>query len=98
MNVEKKKTKFMKRLSKSNVGDVVTVIKFKRKHFNETLSNPMGFGFQDMKDEPKEFYRWIMTLGYDIHTNPINISNPKDFGVEITLIKNEEMSLIDFVD
>jgi hypothetical protein len=98
MNIEKKKTKFLKRLRKANIGDTVTIIKFKRKHFNDTLSTQHGFGFQDMKEGPKDFYRWLMNLGYDFKTNPTNINSPEDFGVVITLIKDEEMSLIDFVD
>jgi hypothetical protein len=85
MNVQKKKDKFKKRFDKAESGDTVKVINFKRKHFKEDLSTSKGFGWQDLKEEPKEFYKWLITEGYDIHMEPTTIDD--DFGVEITMTK-----------
>ena len=86
MNIEKKKKKFFKRLAKACAGDVVKVIKLKRKHFKDSLSTDVGFGWQDLKSDTKEFYGWLITEGIEFKTEPIK-TNPDDFSVLITTIK-----------
>jgi hypothetical protein len=85
MNIQKKKDKFIKRLNKADNGDTVKVINFKRKHFKEDLSTSVGFGWQDLKEDPKAFYKWLLIENYDIHMTPTSFDN--DFGVAITLTK-----------
>ena len=84
MNVNKKKDKFLKRLGKAKNGDTVKVINFKRKHFKKEMTTSFGFGVQDLKDDPKEFYKWLIIGDYDIHTEP---TFDDDFGVMITMKK-----------
>ena len=84
MNVQKKKDKFLKRMEKAGCGDTVKVINFKRKHFKEDLSTSVGFGWQDLKEDPKEFYKWLITEDYDVHMEPTTFDG--EFGVAITLI------------
>jgi len=86
MNIQKKKNKFLKRLGKAKNGESVKVINFKRKHFKKNLSTSKGFGYQDLKEDPKEFYKWLITEDYDIHMEP-NMSDEDEFGVAITLTK-----------
>lgn len=85
MNVQKKKNKFLKRLEKAKNGDTVKVINFKRKHFKEDLSTSVGFGWQDLKEDPKAFYKWLITEDYDVHMVPTN--DEDGFGVKVTLTK-----------
>jgi len=87
MKVEKKKVKFLNRLEKAQHGDVLDVIHFKRKHFKKEVANPnIGFGFDDMRDGPKCFYRWLICENYDIKTKPTFEPNG-DFGIIITMTK-----------
>ena len=87
MDVQKKKDKFIKRLNKAENGDTVKVINLKRKHFKEDLSTSVGFGWQDLKEDPKEFYKWLITEDYDVHMVPTSFDDK--FGVAITLKKCE---------
>jgi hypothetical protein len=88
MNIQKKKDKFLNRLEKAENGDTVKVINFKRKHFKEDLSTSVGFGWQDLKEDPKEFYKWLITEDHDVHMEP-NFGEDGEFGVSITLTKCE---------
>jgi hypothetical protein len=87
MNVQKKKEKFLNRLEKAENGETVKVINLKKKHFKDDLSTSVGFGWQDLKEEPKEFYKWLITEDHNIHMVPTNEDG--EFGVEITLTKCE---------
>jgi len=87
MDVQKKKDKFIKRLNKAENGDTVKVINFKRKHFKDDLSTSVGFGWQDLKEDPKEFYKWLITEDHDVHMVPTSFDD--EFGVAITLKKCE---------
>lgn len=87
MNVDKKINKFNKRYKKAKVGDTVKVIELKRKHFKKVLSTPHGFGFQDLKDDAKDFYRLLICNDVDITISPNGLGT-KDFGVLITTVKN----------
>ena len=87
MNVQKKKEKFLKRLEKAENGETVKVINLKKKHFKDDLSTSVGFGWQDLKEEPKEFYKWLITEDHNIQTVPTNEDG--EFGVKITLTKCE---------
>ena len=72
MNIEKKKSKFIKKVNSAIKNDKVTAITFKRKHFNDELSyGDIGIGFQDLKPEAKEFYKWLITEDWDITVEPI---------------------------
>jgi len=93
MNVQNKKEKFLKRLGESKSGETVKVINFKRKHFNENLTTSVGFGVQDLKDEPKEFYKWLITEDYDVKMEPTK-NMKKGFGVLVTLIKTEHILML----
>ena len=86
MNIEKKKEKFQKRYEKASMGDTVKVVKFKRKDFKDELGQANGFGFQDLKDDAKELYRWMMCENMDIHIAPESL-NTEDFSVLITVKK-----------
>ena len=86
MNIEKKKKKFQKRYDKASIGDTVKVVKFKRKHFNDELAQTNGFGFQDLKDEAKELYRWMMCENMDIVISPDSLGTT-DFSVTVTVKK-----------
>ena len=95
MDIIKKKEKFLERLRSSKFGETVKVIKFKRKHFKPELSTDFGFGVQDLKSEPKEFYNWLIASGYDISVSPQSL-NPLDFNVLIT-VEKEKMDDVYFV-
>jgi hypothetical protein len=95
MDVTKKKEKFLKRLRSSQFGEKVKVIEFKRKHFKSKLSTEFGFGVQDLRNKPKEFYNWLIISGYDISVEPKNL-DPFDFSVLIT-VKKEKMDSVYFV-
>ena len=87
MNVQKKKDKFLKRLEEANAGDTVKVIKLKRKHFKDTLTSELGFGHQDLKEDSKEFFKWLVTEDYNFTTTPIT-DKKGDFGVLIEMVKS----------
>ena len=89
MNVQKKKDKFLKRLGEAQIDETVKVITFKRKHFNDELSTSAGFGFQDLKDEPKEFYKWLLSEDYNIEMRP-NGRGDNNLSVDITLVKRSD--------
>jgi len=85
MDIEKKKIKFQKRFDKANAGDTVKVIEFKRKHFKNELSTNLGFGFQDLKDDAREFFTWMITEKLDFKVVPTNTGS--GFGVVATVVK-----------
>lgn len=85
MNLEKKKNNFIKRLVKAKKGDVVKVINFKRKDFKKEMSTSVGFGWQDLNDDPKAFYKWLLISDYNIHMIPT--TDETGFGVKVTMIK-----------
>ena len=87
MNLQKKKDKFLKRLEEAENGETVKVIVFKRKHFKDEMSTNKGFGFQDMKDDSKEFYKWLLINDYDVQMVPSG--NADDFSLSVTLVKCE---------
>lgn len=89
MNVEKKIAKYKKRFEKACPGDTVKVIKFKRKHFKDDLSTDIGFGYQDLKDSAREFYKWMVVEDLDIKVEPIFDEEEAegDFGVLVTTVK-----------
>jgi len=87
MNVDKKIEKFNKRYEKAKVGETVKVIELKRKHFKKKLSTPHGFGFQDLKDDAKEFYKLVISSDLDLVMVPTG-SVTDYFGVLITMVKN----------
>ena len=87
MNVQKKIDKFEKRMGKAKTGKTVKVIQFKRKHFNETLSTSVGFGYQDLKEDAKEFFKYLITNDVNISMTPNRVGG--DFGVLVTTVKCE---------
>lgn len=87
MNLQKKKDTFLKRLKKAKNGETVKVINFKRKHFKEEMSTSVGFGWQDLKKDPKAFYKWLLIEDYNVHMVPTK--DEDGFGVAITLTKCE---------
>jgi endonuclease YncB( thermonuclease family) len=87
MNVEKKIEKFEKRMGKAQMCETVKVIQFKRKHFKDTLSTSVGFGYQDLKEDAKEFFKYLITNDVDISMTPN--SNGDDFGVLVTTVKHD---------
>lgn len=86
MNIEKKKKKFQKRYDKASQGDTVKVVTFKRKHFNDELAQTNGFGFQDLKDDAKELYKWMICEDMNIVISPNSLGNT-DFSVTVTVKK-----------
>ena len=91
MNIEKKKRKFQKRYEKASMGDTVKVVTFKRKHFNDELGQANGFGFQDLKDDAKELYKWMICKDMNIHIAPESMGTT-DFSVLITVRKVGELA------
>jgi hypothetical protein len=85
MDIEKKKIKFQKRFDKANAGDTVKVIEFKRKHFKKELSTNVGFGIQDLKEDAREFFTWMVTEKLDFKVGPTSMGS--DFGVMVTVVK-----------
>jgi len=87
MNIIKKKEKFLARYDKASVGEQVKVVTFKRKHFNDELSTNMGFGYQDMKEDTKEFFNWLIAEGYDPHLTPDYTNGYSDFKIRVLTTK-----------
>lgn len=85
MDIQKKKIKFQKRFDEANAGDTVKVIEFKRKHFKTELSTNVGFGIQDLKDDAREFFTWMITEKLDFKVVPTSMGT--DFGVVATVVK-----------
>ncbi len=84
MDVQKKIEKFNKRYDKAKSGDTVKVIEFKRKHFKSTLSTNVGFGYQDLKEDSKEFMKFLLTNDIDVSMSP---NFGEDFSVTVTTVK-----------
>ena len=72
--LDKKIIKFMKRHCEAVKNDENTthVMTLKKKHFKSELSNPKGFGFQDLKEKPKAFVTKLITQGFDLSFNPVS--------------------------
>lgn len=87
MNVEKKKQKFLNRLEMASCGQEVKVATFKRHHFNNELSTGLGFGYQDMKDDARELYNWLITNDYRVITIPDLSKGLEDFRMVISVKK-----------
>ena len=86
MDVQKKIEKFNKRMDKAQSGETVKVIQFKRKHFKDTLSTSVGFGYQDLKEDGKAFMKFLLTNDIDVSMSPTGMGE-EDFGVLVTTIK-----------
>ena len=87
MNVEKKKQKFLNRLEMASCGQEVKVATFKRHHFNNELSTSLGFGYQDMKDDARELYNWLIINDYRVITKPDFSKGFEDFRMVISVKK-----------
>lgn len=87
MNVEKKKQKFLNKFETASCGQEVKVVTFKRKHFKPELSTSLGFGYQDMKDEARELYNWLITNNFNIITTPDFSKGLEDFRMIVTVKK-----------
>ncbi len=86
MNIEKKKSKFIKKVNSAIKNDKVTAITFKRKHFNDNLSyGDFGVGIQDLKPDAKEFYKWLIIEDWDINFEPIML-DPDNIKIKLTVI------------
>ena len=86
MNVQNKIDKFHNRMDKAQSGETVKVIEFKRKHFKDTLSTGVGFGYQDLKEDGKQLMKYLITNDIDFSMSPTG-SNQEDFGVLVTTVK-----------
>jgi cystathionine beta-lyase family protein involved in aluminum resistance len=84
MNVQKKIEKFQKRYDNAESGQTVKVIEFKRKHFKDTLSTSVGFGYQDMKEDAKDFFKWMINEDIEFDMIP---STEEDFSVLVNTVK-----------
>ncbi len=87
MNVEKKKQKFLNKFNNASCGQEVKVVTFKRHHFNEELSTSVGFGYQDMKDDAKELYKWLLVNDYSVITEPDFSKGIEDFRMIVSVKK-----------
>lgn len=87
MNVEKKKEKFLNKFEMASCGQEVKVVTFKRKHFKAELSTSLGFGYQDMKDDAKELYNWLIANNFNIITTPDFSKGFEDFRMIVTVKK-----------
>ena len=87
MNVEKKKQKFLNKLEMATCGQEVKVATLKRHHFNNELSTSLGFGYQDMKDDARELYNWLITNDYRVITIPDFSKGFEDFRMVISVKK-----------
>lgn len=87
MNVEKKKQKFLNRFNNASCGQEVKVVTFKRHHFNAQLSTSIGFGYQDMKDDAKELYKWLLANDYKVITIPDYSKGIEDFRMIVSVKK-----------
>lgn len=87
MNVEKKKQKFLSKFEMASCGQEVKVATFKRHHFNNELSTSLGFGYQDMKDDARELYNWLITNDYRVITIPDFSKGLEDFRMVISVKK-----------
>jgi hypothetical protein len=87
MNVEKKKQKFLNRFNNASCGQEVKVVTFKRHHFNAQLSTSIGFGYQDMKDDAKELYKWLLANDYKVITIPDYSKGTENFRMIVSVKK-----------
>ena len=87
MNVEKKKQKFLSKFEMASCGQEVKVSALKRHHFNNELSTSLGFGYQDMKDDAKELYKWLLVNDYNITTVPDFSKGFEDFRIVVSVKK-----------
>jgi hypothetical protein len=87
MNVEKKKQKFLNKFNAASCGQEVKVATFKRHHFNAQLSTSVGFGYQDMKDDAKELYKWLIANDYTVITVPDFSRGTEDFRMVVSVKK-----------
>jgi len=86
MDIQKKKNKFQKRYDNAEKGATVKVIEFKRKHFKEELSTTVGFGYQDLKEDSREFFNWMIVEKMDFNIQPTDQSQ-ENFTVLVTVTK-----------
>jgi uncharacterized protein with gpF-like domain len=86
MNTEKKKIKYQKRYDKAEKGDTVKVIEFKRKHFKTELSTNVGFGYQDLKEDSREFFNWMISENMEFNMVPTDMSK-ENLTVLVTVTK-----------
>jgi hypothetical protein len=75
MNVDKKLEKLEDKIKEIKDSKKVKVVSLTRKHFKKQLSTSMGIGYQDMKKKPKKLFNSLINKGYNIHTEPVNVSN-----------------------
>lgn len=75
MDVQKKIDKFYKKLGKAEMCEEVKVISLKRKHFKKELSTSSGFGFQDLKEDPKELVTTLISDGHNLQFFPKSVGN-----------------------
>ena len=87
MNVEKKKQKFLNKFNTASCGQEVKVATFKRHHFNAQLSSSLGFGYQDMKDDAKELYKWLIANDYSVIIIPDYSKGFEDFRMIVSVKK-----------
>ena len=87
MNVEKKKQKFLSKFNTVCYGQEVKVVTFKRHHFNNELSSSVGVGYQDMKDDARELYNWLITNNYRVITMPDFSKGFDDFRIIVSVKK-----------
>lgn len=89
MKVDKVLNKFREKHAKAVEdckGEVEVITLERKKHFKGELSNPNGFGFQDLKKKPRKMITTLMTEGFDLAFTPMDISK-ENFKVKVTAKK-----------
>ncbi len=89
MNVDKKLSKFNKKFEKAteDCAKEVKVMTLKRKHFKDNLATTRGFGFQDLKEEPKKVISTLMCEGFDLAFTPNGDPTPSSIEIKVTASK-----------
>ena len=65
----------------------VRVTSFKRRHFKKHLSSIYGIGYQDLRKPSKDLVKKLISEGYDIEFQPINVLSEEDIEIELYIIK-----------
>jgi hypothetical protein len=86
-NINKKIEKYLNKYQKAAKGEKVKVVTFKRNDFTKNLSTTVGFGYQDLKNKPKEIIKWLISENTDFIVEPVKIDSNDDFKVNVSVIK-----------
>jgi len=73
LKVSKLLKKLNKKYKKAKTGETIEVCKLERHNFNKELSTDIGFGYQDLKEDVKDLFVELTSLGHDFEVLTTNI-------------------------